>query len=546
MAQSAPSPAGSQAEEVPDPAQQAGPRGPKTRHKIVTVSRLEYTDYSPKDCAPHLKLPVNPRLYQLYGERMAPFWRACGFVVRLRGQAELPAVLRWDNVDGPLHHWQIYWEDTREDPTMEEIYEILQVKRWMVHFESCSNPRAAANYCSKASKRMPGTSLVSIGGLPPEGRFDNEHNFPRGGARPGAGRPPSGVDTVVEKRKRNMEWSGKVLELVHSGVTFQQVIEHPDVLADISPSFGLARALYDMNDTPDYRLRPDRKVHAFWLHGPSRCGKSFEPASWCERHNIPFIRLKPVKGMFFQWWSRLKGNERAVICEDFDGQCWFRDLITLMDPCDSIGDVKNRDAVLRLKYFFFTSPRHPRECEFYFDSSMKRRKMKDPVEEVAHLLNRFEHGGIYMWTRFPERPCICYEQRKRELDARKIELANSGMEGAESIRMKTCVEYNSIHGADCSMAAAYGYAPCNPKPIDEPEFWAGDPVHQIHQPHIPPPHEIECPTLRFFGPKTQRQILEEDTNNLIRGFLAEPDDEGHLLWSPPPRPLPPSGLDEVD
>lgn len=552
MAHAAPSPVGSQAEEVSEAAaarEDAGPRAPKTRHKIVTLCRLEYMDYSPKNCAPHLKLPVNPQLYKEYGERMEPFWRSCGFIARLKGQAELPETHHWDSVDGPLHHWQIYWEDERPDPSLQDIYELLHCKPWQVHVESCSNPIAAARYCSRANKRLPGTSLISIGTLPPEGRFDNERNFPRsnqGGARPGAGRPPSAAESAADKRKRNMEWSAKVLELARSGITYQQVIETPEILAEIQPSMGLARLLYELNDTPDYRLRPDRKVHAFWIHGPSRCGKSFEPAAWCERHNIPFVRLKPIKGMFFQWWSRLKGNERAVVCEDFDGQCWFRDLITLMDPCDSIGDVKGRDAVLRLKYFFFTSPKHPRDAEFYFDSSMKRRKMKDPVEEIAHLLNRFDHGGIYMWTRFPERPCICYQERDINLRIRKMELILAGQEGCESLRMKTCIEWNAAHGADCSMAAAFGYAPCNPRPIDEPEFWAGDPVHQMHQPHIPAPHEIDCPPLRYFGPKTQKAALEEDLDHLIKGFLAQPDDEGRLLWSPPPPPAPPSGLEDVD
>lgn len=523
MAQSTPSDASSQAAEAPPGWSEEmdsgpGPRGPPTRHKIVTISRLDYRDYSPNGCAPHLMIPDNPATYVEYGRRMEPHWRSCGFVVRMSGQYEVPCVLYFCKDKVPLHHWQIYYEDEREDPSIAELYALFDVRPWQIHFETCGNPKAASLYCSKASKRA-GGDLVRIGTHPPEGRFEGfeKRRNGHGGAREGAGRP-SGEPAAKKPRS---DWHKQVVALSQRvGTTFEEVIQDPTVLYALPPSLMLARMLFNIYDVPNFAISPDRKMYMFHIHGPSKCGKSHEADDFMKRNNIKYMKLRPLNGLFFKWWERLKGNEEGVVLEDFDGQCWFRDLINIADPTDQIGDAKHTSVILRLRFIITTGPCHPRDFRFFFDSPTKRRKMISPIDEIAHLMNRYQHGGIYMWTRFPERPCICYNKRgeafaKASLD----EMASALIEDREAItiKFKTCEEFNGVG----DMAAAYGYAPCNPPPPDEKDFSPADPIHQIHQPHLPSREWLLNPTHPVFGPPTESEVRMQTIENLLKGLIFD-------------------------
>ncbi len=517
--------------EAPPPPPEApeGPRGPPGRHKFLTISNLEYVLYSPKGCAVELKLPRDRAPYIAWWDRHGSRLLRSGFIIRIFGQAEM-GKMEEGGEDG-LYHIQLYYEDVREAPTFEDIDALFELKPWQRKIFTAGNPYASGMYCNKAKSRMPGAQKFCFGGLPPEGTFPGYER--RGGKRAGAGRPADPVDEQGHKRSRG-GWHKKVMEMVTAGCTFQQLIVNPEILYDIKPSYQLAQSLHRMHDVPDYQMRPGRKMYVFWLWGASKSGKSTELTDWCVRNGRKWYKLKPVKGKFFEWWQRTKGDENTLILDDFDGQCWFRDLINLMDPTDTLGDVKNSDAVLRFNVILISSPVHPRDCMFFFDNAMKRRKMKDPVNEIAHFLNRFFWGGIYFWTRFPERHCICMIDREKTFLEEWVAAFTKGEE-TEHLKMKTCSELWLPSPTRYEEAQAYGYHPCNPPPPDAPAWDPSDPVHLLHQPHIPPMDDIVNPKWLPYGPKSPLEIRAEEVENLLRGLVL--NDQG--VWVAPPLPPPP-------
>jgi hypothetical protein len=515
--------------EAPPPPPGDGPRGPPELHRFLTISNLEFKLYSPKGCAVELKLPPDRAPYLQWWRDHGTRLILSGHIIRLFGNPEMGKPDEEGN-DG-LYHLNIYFEWAGNvAPTWDEIDALFDLRPWQRNHSVAGNPRASATYCQKAKSRMPGGEKFSYGEMPPEGTFPGYER--RGGKRAGAGRPPQSEEQASKRPKGG--WHKKVLELANAGCTFEDLLLNPDVLYEIKPSYQLVQTIHRFKDRPDYRMRPDRKMHIFWMWGASKSGKSHELYDWCERNGRKPYKLKPVDGKFFRWWQRTRGDEDTLIVDDFRGDCWFTELINLFDPTDTLGDVKGLDAVLRFKVILISSPVHPRDVMFYFDSTQKRRKMQDPVNEIAHFMNRFNDGGIYMWTRFPERHCVCHDDRELEFWREFWDLGARGQENSH-LKMKTCREFWQPSPKLFDEAQAYGYHPCNPPPPDAPAWNPADPEHQRHQPHIPDWADIVQPKWPQFGPKSPLEIRAEEVENLLRGLVL--NDQG--VWVAPAPPPPP-------
>lgn len=399
-----------------------GPIGPRRRYNIMTVSRLEYHDVSPKSFPVGTPLrPYDPELYLRWHLTIPQ--AALDLLVCISGVAEIGA--------GGHHHVQVFLWDTREKPSVAAIKRMFSnLKSWQIHVGDkdgnlgLDNPYAGHVYCTKdenwrdkrgnpdTGRRMPGAEPFIFGTVPPPGQIQRGGSEGRARAAPApysrpeanaAGRAVirQAISLLEQPQDNNLSVGQQFIAECRrmSKNTMRELLHSPIIANNLPPSLGLLQVCKSEFDQPDTSWDPSRKRRIYCIWGFAGAGKTTGIKKWCEDNGISLCLAMRVDGLYGRWFQKYDG-QRAVLFDDFSGN--MVDFWTWLSLChneEETVNVKNKDTTWRPEYVFFSSNIHPQDWRWYFGEVRNRMNMYDTAAHHDPFWRRFDNGGIYYWCK---------------------------------------------------------------------------------------------------------------------------------------------------